>query len=44
MAITGASGTIYGIRLLEELEGDSALIISETAKRILEAETERTVE
>ncbi|NLX48099.1 MAG: UbiX family flavin prenyltransferase [Euryarchaeota archaeon] len=44
VAITGASGIIYGIRLLEELEGEKALIITETAKRILEAETERTVE
>lgn len=39
VAITGASGTIYGIRLLEELQGEKELIITETAKRILEAET-----
>ena len=44
MAITGASGIIYGIRLLEELEGEKALMITETAKRILEAETAYTVE
>jgi len=44
VAITGASGTIYGIRLLEELEGEKALIITETAKRIIEAETEYSVE
>ncbi|HSA35918.1 MAG TPA: UbiX family flavin prenyltransferase [Methanomassiliicoccales archaeon] len=44
VAITGASGIVYGIRLLEELEGEKALIITETAKRILEAETAYTVE
>lgn len=44
MAITGASGIVYGIRLLEVLEGEKVLIITETAKRILEAETQRTVE
>lgn len=43
MAITGASGIIYGIRLLEELQGEKSLIITETAKRILEAETTYTV-
>jgi len=40
VAITGASGIIYGIRLLEELEGEKALIVTETAKRIMEAETD----
>ena len=44
MAITGASGIVYGIRLLEELEGEKALIITETAKRIMEAETAYTVD
>jgi 4-hydroxy-3-polyprenylbenzoate decarboxylase len=44
VAITGASGTVYGIRLLEELEGEKALIITETAKRIIVAETEYSVE
>lgn len=43
VAITGASGIIYGIRLLEELQGEKSLIITETAKRILEAETPYTV-
>jgi len=43
VAITGASGIIYGIRLLEKLEGEKALIITETAKRILEAETPYSV-
>ncbi len=43
VAITGASGTIYGIRLLEELQGKKLLIITETAKRILEEETNYTV-
>jgi 4-hydroxy-3-polyprenylbenzoate decarboxylase len=43
VAITGASGIIYGIRLLEELQGEKSLIITETAKRIMEAETTYTV-
>lgn len=43
MAITGASGTIYGIRLLEELQGETSLIITETAKKIMEVETTYTV-
>ncbi|MCG7844357.1 MAG: UbiX family flavin prenyltransferase, partial [Methanomassiliicoccales archaeon] len=43
VAITGASGIIYGIRLLEEMQGEKSLIITETAKRILETETNYTV-
>jgi len=42
LAITGASGSIYGIRLLEELvkSGNEVhLIISEDAKKILKYET-----
>ncbi|MCX6650796.1 MAG: UbiX family flavin prenyltransferase [Methanomassiliicoccales archaeon] len=44
VAITGASGIIYGIRLLEELQGEKSLIITETAKRIMEAETSYKLE
>ena len=44
IAMTGASGSIYGIRLLKELEGEKILVMSETAKAILEAETDYSVE
>ncbi len=39
IAITGASGAIYGIRLLQELKGEKYLVVSETARRIIPAET-----
>jgi flavin prenyltransferase len=42
VAITGASGVIYGIRLLEVLKGlkvESHLILSEAAKKNIEMET-----
>lgn len=39
VAITGASGSIYGIRLLQELEGERILVMSGTAKAILPEET-----
>ncbi len=40
VAITGASGAIIGIRLLEELKKEETiLIISENAKKIIEFET-----
>jgi 4-hydroxy-3-polyprenylbenzoate decarboxylase len=44
IAMTGASGSIYGIRLLQELDGEKMLVMSETAKAILEAETDYSVE
>lgn len=44
MAISGASGSIYGIRLLEHLQGEKILVISSTAKQILEHETGRKVQ
>ncbi|MBP7820094.1 MAG: UbiX family flavin prenyltransferase, partial [Candidatus Methanofastidiosum sp.] len=40
LAITGASGVIYGIRLLENLNGKVNLVISEGAKNIINEETE----
>ena len=40
VAITGASGSIYGVRLLEELKGEKILVMSSTAKEILKAETD----
>jgi 4-hydroxy-3-polyprenylbenzoate decarboxylase len=42
LAITGSSGTIYGIRLLEELkkkEIETIVIVSEIGKEIMEYET-----
>ena len=44
VAITGASGAIYGIRLLQELEGERILVMSKTAREIIPAETDYTVE
>jgi 4-hydroxy-3-polyprenylbenzoate decarboxylase len=40
VAITGSSGVIYGIRLLQELEGEKLLVISEMGKRIISTETD----
>lgn len=44
VAIGGASGSIYGIRLLQKLPGKKILVISETAKNILTLETGLSVE
>ncbi len=44
VAITGASGAIYGIRLLQELKGERILVMSETARAIIPVETDYTVE
>ena len=47
VGITGASGVIYGIRLLEalnELKIESSLVISDTAKVVIESETDYKVE
>lgn len=38
--MSGASGSMYGVRLLQELEGEKHLVMSETAKKILTAETD----
>lgn len=40
VAITGASGCIYGIRLLQELKGEKILVMSEMAKKIIPIETD----
>ena len=39
VAITGASGSIYGIRLLQELPGEKILVISKMAEKIIPQET-----
>mgnify|MGYP006289303479 FL=1 len=47
VGITGASGSIYGVRLLQELQKKEVsiyLILSETAKEILTFETDETLE
>jgi len=40
VAITGCSGIRYGIRLLQELEGEKELIVSDMGRRVLEHETD----
>ena len=44
VAITGASGCMYGIRLLQELPGERILVISKMAERIIPQETGYSVE
>ncbi|MEM2977303.1 MAG: UbiX family flavin prenyltransferase [Thermoplasmata archaeon] len=39
VALTGASGAVYGVRLLEALECEKSAIVSEEALRILRLET-----
>ncbi|MDI6917085.1 MAG: UbiX family flavin prenyltransferase [Thermoplasmatales archaeon] len=39
IGITGASGIIYGVRLLEKLKEEKYLVVSENAKKIMEHET-----
>ncbi len=39
VAVSGASGSLYALRLMETLGGDKDIIISETAKAIFPAET-----
>ncbi len=47
MGITGASGTVYGVRLLQalrEISVETHLVMSEAAIRVAELETGRTAE
>ena len=47
VAITGASGVIYGIRLIEtlkELKIENSLIISDAAKTVIKSETDLEIE
>jgi 4-hydroxy-3-polyprenylbenzoate decarboxylase len=43
VAITGASGIAYGVKILKELPGEKILVISEMAKKIIPKETELSV-
>jgi len=42
--MTGASGALYGIRLLQNLPGEKILVMSKTAKMIIPEETPYSVE
>ncbi|MEA4977879.1 MAG: UbiX family flavin prenyltransferase [Methanomassiliicoccaceae archaeon] len=44
VAITGASGSIYGIRLLQNLPGETMLIVSKTAKKIIPSEAGMSID
>ena len=44
VAVSGASGAAYAVRLMEVLPGEKHLVVSETAKAILPAETDKTVD
>ena len=44
VAITGASGSMYGIRLLQNLPGEKILVMSRMAKKIVPHETGMSVE
>ena len=43
VAITGASGIMYGVRILRELPGERMLIVSDMAKKIVPCETDLDV-
>lgn len=44
IGITGASGVIYGVRLLNVLDQETFLIISESGKKVIQLETEYNIE
>ena len=44
VAMTGASGALYGIRLLQSLPGERILVMTKTARLVIPAETDYTVE
>ncbi len=44
LAITGSSGIRYGVRLLDAFQGESVLVVSKTAKGMLEDEAGLTYE
>ncbi len=44
VGMTGASGIIYGIRLLEVLQEETFLVISESGKIVLRSETDYSIE
>lgn len=44
VAITGASGSIYGIRILENLPGEKACVVTEEGRKIMEYEAGKSIE
>jgi len=44
VAITGASGIMYGVKILKELPGEKILVISDMAKKIIPDESDLKVE
>lgn len=44
VAMSGASGSVYGVRLLQELKGERILVMSDMAKAILVEETSYSVD
>lgn len=44
VAMSGASGSVYGVRLLQELKGERILVMSDMAKAILAEETSYSVD
>ena len=43
VAVSGASGSVYAMRMLQVIPGEKLLVMSDSAKAILEAETDHTV-
>ncbi len=44
VAVSGASGSQYAVRLMQTLDAEISLVMSATAKKILEAETDTSVD
>jgi len=44
IGITGASGAIYGIRLLEVLEGEKSCVVTREGRKIIEYETGKNMD
>lgn len=44
IAVSGASGSVYAVRMLQVMPGEKSLVMSSAAKAILAAETDHTVD